>query len=76
MTCSLDRLSPDQKIELRDVLISQRTSEIPNPVLPAFDDFDGDGTPDFFGLNDSDELVVISGATLEDSLYESTGDDQ
>ena len=43
-----------------------------NPTIPVYVDVDGDGVPDFYGL-DGDALVVVSGVTVADTVAESTG---
>ena len=71
----LDKLSPEIREEFRNVILSQRSPENPNPILPVFADLDNDGVLDFFSVNTDDELVFVPGATLDSSLFLSDGGD-
>ena len=36
-----------------------------NPVIPAYSDFDGDGTPDYWGLDTFGRLIEVPSTELE-----------
>ncbi|MDY0830727.1 hypothetical protein SK224_16450 [Microbacterium sp. BG28] len=58
----------------RSILLAWRADGVPRPLLPVYRDEDGDGVPDFYGLDDADQVVLVSGATLTQSVARSTGD--
>ncbi|AWN03248.1 hypothetical protein PBI_CAMILLE_1 [Microbacterium phage Camille] len=60
---------------IRDILLREKAEGNPNPLLPADVDLDGDGTADSFGLDVNDQVIVVPGVRLENTLYESEGDD-
>lgn len=60
---------------IRDILLREKSEGNPNPLLPADVDLDGDGTADSFGLDVNDQVIVVPGVRLENTLYESEGDD-
>lgn len=65
--------------EDREVILNflnqQKAEGNPNPLMAMDVDFDGDGVADAFGLGENGELVVVPGVKLEDTTYESLGDD-
>ena len=56
-------------------LLDRRAAGEENPLLAIDVDLNGDGITDAFGLDENDEPVVVLGAALEDTSYESEGDD-
>lgn len=60
---------------IKEILLQYRAEGTPNPLLPCDVDLDGDGIVDSFGLDENDEVVVVRGQRLEDTVYESEGDD-
>lgn len=60
---------------IKEILLQWRSEGVENPLLPADVDLDGDGIADSFGLDENDELVVVRGVKLEDTVYVSEGDD-
>lgn len=71
---TLQTMSDDDRAEIREVLLAQRAAGCACPMLPADVDIDGDGIADCFGLDDLDEVVILSGVPLAESLYEATGE--
>lgn len=65
--------------EDREVILNflnqQKAAGNPNPLMAMDVDLDGDGICDSFGLDENGELVVVPGVKLEDTTYESLGDD-
>lgn len=59
---------------VRDALLAWRVDGVADPKIPVYQDVDGDGVPDFYGLGPDDDLVVVSGVTIADSVAESTGE--
>lgn len=57
------------------ILFAERAAGNPNPLLPMDVDVDGDGLADSFGLDENDRVVIVTGTKLEDTLFESDGDD-
>jgi hypothetical protein len=68
-------LSAEDEVEIKNILIGYRESGIENPLLPSDVDLDGDGTADSYGLDEDDNLIVVSGVKLDDTVYVSEGDD-
>lgn len=60
---------------IRTVLLAWRAGGVDNPIIPVYADEDGDGVADFYGLDDDGDLVLVSGATVEDTVSVSTGED-
>lgn len=65
-----------EKEAVRQSLLAWKASGTTNPTIPMFEDVDGDGKMDFYGLDENDQLVTVSGATLESSVFDSTGFDE
>lgn len=68
-------LSDADRAELRQALLNWKAEGQANPLIPFDVDIDGDGIADSFGLDENDELVFVSGATLDSTVYQSDGDD-
>ena len=68
-------LTADDRDAVKQILLAERDRGVTHPLLPADVDLDGDGICDAFGLNDAGEVVVVSGARLEHTVYHSEGDD-
>jgi len=68
-------LTDEDRVAIKALLIQEREQGVPIPLLPADVDYNGDGIVDSFGLDDNDEVVIVSGVAIEHTLYESDGDD-
>lgn len=68
-------LADEDREVIRSILLAERERGIAVPLLPADVDLDGDGTVDSFGLDENDEVVIVSGVALEHTVYVSEGDD-
>lgn len=68
-------LTDEDRAVIRASLLAEREAGMPVPLLPMDVDVDGDGIVDSFGLDENDEVVVVSGVALEHTLYVSEGDD-
>ena len=68
-------LNEEDRVLIRDILRARRAAGEENPLLAIDVDLNGDGITDAFGLDENDEPVVVLGAALEDTSYESEGDD-
>lgn len=68
-------LTDEDRACIRGVLLGWRADGVERPLVPLDVDIDGDGVVDAFGLDDHDEVVLVSGATLGDTVYRSDGDD-
>lgn len=71
MTASI---TPEELAVIRQCLLDWRKVGVERPLMPVYRDVDGDGVPDFCGLDEHDAVVIVSGATLADSVAESTGE--
>lgn len=69
-------LTAEDRDAIKAVLIMYRDGGNPNPLLPADVDLDGDGIVDSFGLDENDEVIVVRGQKLEETVYVSEGDDR
>lgn len=49
---------------IRSALLDWRDSGVVNPVMPVYSDLDGDGVPDYYGLDSFGQLTVVSGADM------------
>lgn len=67
--------SDEDLIAIKSILLQWKSEGIPNPLLPADVDIDGDGIVDSFGLDVDENVIVVPGAKLEDTVFESTGDE-
>lgn len=67
-------MTPTERTTLREALLTWRNAGEARPLIPVYRDEDGDGVPDFYGLDAGGELELVSGATLASSVAESTGD--
>jgi len=72
---ALDHLSTDERESLTQVLTAWRDAGKSNSVIPLYEDVDGDGIPDLVGLDEAGELVLVPGATVDQSVSVSTGED-
>ena len=68
-------LPDEDKAAIKAGLLAWRTEGNDNPMLPVNLDLNGDGVSDAYGLDENDELVVIPGVPVEETVYESEGDD-
>lgn len=50
---------------IRESLLQWRADGYDFPVVPVYGDLDGDGIPDYYGLDDDGELIAVSGADME-----------
>lgn len=67
--------SPEDLIVIKEILIAWRAEGNTNPLLPLNVDIDGDGIVDAYGLDANDDVVLVSGTKLEDTVFVSDGDD-
>lgn len=72
----LDTMTEADKAQVKEILLAEKQAGNDNPMLPMNVDLDGDGIADAIGLNENGELVVIPGVAIEETVYESDGDDQ
>ncbi|WMI34440.1 hypothetical protein SEA_DAMASCUS_1 [Microbacterium phage Damascus] len=68
-------VSAEDATAIKSILLQWRSEGVENPLLPMEVDVNGDGVADSFGLDENDEVVVVLGAKLEDTVYVSDGDD-
>lgn len=64
----------EAELQIRAALLAWREDGVANPTIPVYKDEDGDGVADFYGLDDNDNLVLVSGITIADTVAESTGE--
>lgn len=68
-----DEVSAEDRAQLVECLKTWQKEGTQNPMIPVDYDVDGDGSVDAFGLGPFGELVYVSGATVRDTVYVSTG---
>lgn len=61
------------KEELLAALLQWKAAGNPDPLIPTDHDVDGDGSADAFGLTADDQLTIIFGAKLSETVAESDG---
>ena len=59
---------------IKAILLQWKSEGNPNPLLPADVDIDGDGIVDSFGLDENNNVIVMSGTKLEDTVYVAEGE--
>ena len=59
---------------IKAILIQWKSEGNPNPLLPADVDIDGDGIVDSFGLDENNNVIVVSDTKLEDTVYVAEGE--
>jgi hypothetical protein len=59
----------EDHVAIRDILLQWKAEGNENPLLPMDVDVDGDGIVDSFGLDKDDNVIVVSGTKLEDTVY-------
>lgn len=72
---SMPELSPEDEADIIAILKAERDRGTEGPLLPMDFDVDGDGIVDAFGLDEEDNLIVVSSVPLADTVFESSGDD-
>lgn len=58
---------------IKSILIQYKQEGNANPLLPMEVDVNGDGIVDSFGLDANENVIVVPGVKLENTVYESTG---
>lgn len=71
----IEALPAEDLAQIKAILLGYRADGVERPLLPLDVDVDGDGICDSFGLDEHDEVVIVSGVTLENTVYVSEGDD-
>lgn len=61
---------------IKSILIDYRNEGVENPLLPTDVDIDGDGIADAYGLDENDNVILVSGVPLDDTVYVATGEDE
>jgi len=68
-------LTDDDRAIIREALLAERDEGVLIPLIPMDVDLDGDGIVDAFGLDEDDQVIIVSGVSLEHTVYVSEGDD-
>ena len=71
---TLDEISGEDREQIKAILLQHRADGVAVPLLPLDVDLDGDGKADAFGLDENDEVVLVSGVNLEHTVYQFTGE--
>lgn len=68
-------LTPEDEQQIRESLIAWRDEDnVENPLLPMDVDVNGDGIVDSWGLDENDNVIVVHGTHLEETVFRSDGD--
>lgn len=67
-------LSGEDLAAVKETLLQWRSNGVETPLLPTGSDFNDDGIVDAYGLSDSDDVVVVLGVPISDTVYEAVGD--
>jgi hypothetical protein len=70
----LENLSEQDRSDIKDALLAWKEEGVDRPVVPIFQDTDNDEVLDFIGLDENNELIIVSGITLDESVFESLGE--
>lgn len=69
------QLNREDYTAIRQILLQWKSEGVKNPLLPSDVDTDGDGIVDSYGLDANDNVILVRGASLDDTVYLSEGDD-
>lgn len=61
-------LTDEDKAALKQALLTWRDEGVANPRIPLDYDVDGDGIADAFGLDANDELILIPGTLVAETV--------
>ena len=67
---TLENLSEKDRATLTKALRKWRKDGVPSPLIPMADDVTEDGIADAWGLDENDNLVIVAGTPLVDTVYE------
>ncbi|MDF2506269.1 MAG: hypothetical protein K0Q52_128 [Microbacterium sp.] len=67
-------MTDDERTIIQQILLQWKADGVQNPIIPAYQDEDGDGVPDFYGLDAADAVILVSGVTVGDTVAISTGE--
>lgn len=68
-------LPEEDRALIKQILVGYRKDGNENPLLPLNVDLDGDGITDAWGLDDNDDVVLVPGRPLAQTVYVSDGND-
>jgi hypothetical protein len=68
-------ISPEDEAAIRAVLVRWRDEGHPNPLLPTDFDHDSDEVVSSYGLDGNDDVTIVSGVKIQDTVSLSDGDD-
>ena len=69
------QLNREDYAAIKQILLQWKSEGVANPLLPSDVDTDGDGIVDSYGLDANDNVILVRGAALTDTVYLSDGDD-
>ena len=69
------QLNREDYAAIKQILLQWKSEGVVNPLLPSDVDTDGDGVVDSYGLDVNDNVILVRGANLDDTVYVSEGDD-
>lgn len=71
----MDELKAEDLETIKSILEGYKAEGVVNPLLPTDVDMDGDSIADAFGLDADGNVVLVSGVSLDDTVYVSTGEE-
>lgn len=71
----IDGMTSEDREAVRLILEQWKREGVAAPLLPMNVDVDGDGIVDAFGLGADGDVIFVSGAPLDSTVYLSEGDD-
>ena len=69
------QLNREDYAAIKQILLQWKSEGVANLLLPSDVDTDGDGIVDSYGLDANDNVILVRGAALTDTVYLSDGDD-
>lgn len=66
-------LPEEDRQEIRAALLTWKKDGVARPLIPLDHDVNGDGVADAFGLDENDELIIVTDANLKDTVSRADG---
>lgn len=72
----LEDIPEEDRQQLHAALLAWKAEGVERPLIPMDHDVNGDGVFDSFGLDENDQLIIVTDAALDDTVYKADGDDE
>lgn len=68
-------LTDEDRKAIEILLLGYKSAGVAVPLLPMDVDVDGDGIVDAFGLDEAGNVIVVTGVSLEHTVYVAEGEE-